>query len=143
MTSASTREPSIAAWKAFTSSAPYSRDFQARGFWLKIWIARQSRSTPRATALAGPPAGETWAPISIGPGRLAAARKRSPLARPRVACLPHAGTVPSLADRGAAHREREDGALQLAARARAGRPARAAHRGHRPRALDARERPDD
>ena len=43
----------------------YSRGFHARGFWLKIWIARQPRSTPRSTAFAGPPAGETWAPISM------------------------------------------------------------------------------
>src|SRR3954471_12314294 len=39
--------------------------FHARGFWLKIWIARAPRSAPRSTALAGPPAGETWAPMSI------------------------------------------------------------------------------
>src|ERR687885_761813 len=29
-------------------------------------MERQPRSSPRATALAGPPAGETWAPISMG-----------------------------------------------------------------------------
>ena len=34
--------------------------------WLKIWIDRQARSSPRFTAFAGPPAGETWAPINIG-----------------------------------------------------------------------------
>src|SRR3954454_68434 len=65
MRSASTSDPAIAAWKSSTSSSAYSRGFQARGFWLKIWIERQPRSTPRSTALAGPPAGETWAPISI------------------------------------------------------------------------------
>ena len=36
-----------------------------RGDWLKIWIARQPLSTPRSTAFARPPAGDTWAPISI------------------------------------------------------------------------------
>src|SRR5688500_8511083 len=65
MSSASTSEPSIAAWKASTSSAEYSRGFHARGFWLKIWIAWQPRSTPRCTAFATPPAGETWPPMSI------------------------------------------------------------------------------
>jgi hypothetical protein len=32
---------------------------------LKIWIAFAPRSMPRAIAFAGPPAGETCAPISI------------------------------------------------------------------------------
>src|SRR6202049_243731 len=36
-----------------------------RGDWLKIWIARQPRSSPRAIALCSPPAGETCAPISM------------------------------------------------------------------------------
>src|SRR5271169_6517771 len=36
-----------------------------RGDWLKIWIARQPRSTPRSTAFGRPPAGETCAPISM------------------------------------------------------------------------------
>ena len=36
-----------------------------RGDWLKIWIARQPRSTPRSIALGRPPAGETCAPISM------------------------------------------------------------------------------
>src|ERR1700682_1264264 len=36
-----------------------------RGDWLKIWIARQLRSTPRSIAFGRPPAGETWAPISM------------------------------------------------------------------------------
>src|SRR6478752_6137834 len=40
------------------------RAFQARGLWLKIWIERQPRSRPRSTAFAGPPAGETCAPIN-------------------------------------------------------------------------------
>ena len=36
-----------------------------RGDWLKIWIASQPRSTPRCDRLARPPAGDTWAPISM------------------------------------------------------------------------------
>src|SRR3712207_9167199 len=64
MTSASTSESAIASRNAAISSSLYSRGFHARGFWLKIWIARAPRSTPRPTALAGPPAGETWAPVS-------------------------------------------------------------------------------
>src|ERR1700684_3167008 len=36
-----------------------------RGDWLKIWIARQPRSTPRSIAFSRPPAGETCAPISM------------------------------------------------------------------------------
>jgi hypothetical protein len=32
---------------------------------LKIWIARQPRSTPRSIARQRPPDGETWAPISM------------------------------------------------------------------------------
>ena len=44
----------------------------ARGLWLKIWIERQPRSSPRSTAFAGPPAGETWAPISMAGRRLMA-----------------------------------------------------------------------
>ena len=59
-------ESFIAAWKASTSSSLYTRERQARGLWLKIWIERQARSSPRFTAFAGPPAGETWAPINIG-----------------------------------------------------------------------------
>ena len=55
----------IAARNAATSSSAYERGFHARGFWLKNWIACAPRSTPRATAFAGPPAGETAAPISI------------------------------------------------------------------------------
>src|SRR5262249_18301825 len=34
---------------------------------LKIWIASQPFSTPRSMALAGPPAGDTWAPMSMCP----------------------------------------------------------------------------
>src|SRR3954453_15440550 len=36
-----------------------------RGDWLKIWIASDSDSTPRAWALISPPEVETWAPNSI------------------------------------------------------------------------------
>src|SRR3954462_4363015 len=64
MSTASTSAPAIASPKAATSSSLYSRGRQARGFWLKIWIARAPFSTPRSTAFAGPPAGETWAPMS-------------------------------------------------------------------------------
>ena len=46
-------------------------------------------------------------------------------------------------DRRPAHRRRAHGALQLADGPRQRRDARAAHRGHRPRALDARERRAD
>ena len=47
---------------------PYTAaPFHWRGLWLKIWIAVQWRSSPRLTAFAGPPAGETCAPISTGP----------------------------------------------------------------------------
>src|SRR6266487_2896661 len=38
-----------------------------RGLWLKTWIASQSSSTPRSTALSSPPAVETCAPISMSP----------------------------------------------------------------------------
>src|SRR5918997_3070143 len=77
MSSASTSEASNASLYAATFSSSYVVGFHWRGLWLKIWIARQPRSTPRATALAGPPAGETWAPISMRPGSLVA-----PLSRP-------------------------------------------------------------
>ena len=80
-----------------------SRGRHARGLWLKNWIASQPRSSPRCTALAGPPAGETWAPMSMA------------------ACasiLRHEGPLRSLADRRAARRRRAHGAVQLAARAR-------------------------
>src|SRR5919204_5094707 len=66
MSSALTRLPSIASWNAVTCASEYTVGFQARGFWLKIWIASQPFSTPRSTALAGPPAGETCAPMSMG-----------------------------------------------------------------------------
>ena len=33
---------------------------------LRIEDTDRERSTPRSTAFAGPPAGETWAPISMG-----------------------------------------------------------------------------
>src|SRR3954470_13174576 len=55
----------IAVWKSAISSSEYSRGRQARGLWLKNWIERQPSATPRSTAFAGPPAGETWAPINI------------------------------------------------------------------------------
>src|SRR3954469_11114186 len=55
----------IAVWKSAISSSEYSRGRHARGLWLKNWIERQPSATPRATAFAGPPAGETWAPINI------------------------------------------------------------------------------
>src|SRR5215203_4124398 len=130
MSIASTSDSESALWNAVTSSAEYSRGRHARGLWLKNWMALQRRSTPRWTAFAGPPAGETCAPISIGTGR------------PRsVACCVHAREVPSVADRGAAHRQREDGTVQLAPGAGSGRADRAADRGHRPPAVDAGERP--
>src|SRR3712207_8039660 len=34
-------------------------------------MASHSRSTPRSTAFARPPAGDTWAPTSMGAGRVA------------------------------------------------------------------------
>ena len=55
----------------------------------------------------------------------------------------HAGALSSIADRRVAHRQREDGTVQLASGPRLGRRARSADRGHRSRALDARERPAD
>src|SRR4051812_50125618 len=55
----------IAVWKSAISSSEYSRGRHARGLWLKNWIERQPSATPRSTAFAGPPAGETWAPINI------------------------------------------------------------------------------
>src|SRR5690348_2261103 len=61
----------MAVLKAAISSSEYSRGRHARGLWLKNWIERQPRATPRSTAFAGPPAGETWAPISIRPAVLA------------------------------------------------------------------------
>src|SRR3954452_15590953 len=69
MSTESTSEAPIASWNAATSSSEYTRGFQARGFWLKIWIEWQPRSTPRCTAFAGPPAGETCAPMSMETGR--------------------------------------------------------------------------
>src|SRR5919202_3606861 len=132
MSRASISESAIAARKSATSSAEYSRGFHARGFWLKIWMDRQARSIPRSTALAGPPAGETWAPISIASGRFAS-----------VASCVHARAVRSFADGRASHRWSADGTVQLAPGPWPRRPVRAAHRGHGPRALDARERRAD
>src|SRR3954465_14138220 len=96
-----------------------------RGDWLKIWMASHSRSTPRWTALARPPAGETWAPISTAGDTRGRARSLRPLAHRR-----------------AARRQRPYRALQLAPRPRKRGRDGAAHRGHRPRALDAGERRD-
>ena len=48
------------------SSAEYRVGRHIRGLWLKIWIASDFDSTPRSTALAKPPAVETWQPISKG-----------------------------------------------------------------------------
>jgi hypothetical protein len=43
---------------------------------LKIWIASHPRSTPRSTARASEPAGDTCAPISIGEGLSCVHRER-------------------------------------------------------------------
>src|SRR5215212_8149483 len=141
MSSASTSESSIASWKAETSSSEYWRGRQARGLWLKIWIALQARSTPRATALAGPPAGETCAPINMNSDQwicVDSGRSSS------VACCVHARALRSFSDRSAPYRWSADGTVQLAPGAGAGRGGvRPADRGHRPRALDARERGAD
>src|SRR3954452_5539725 len=59
----------MAAWNSATSSGEYTRGRHARGLWLKNWIASQPRSVPRSTAFAGPPAGETCAPMSMRSGR--------------------------------------------------------------------------
>src|SRR3954471_15804612 len=59
----------MAAWNSATSSGEYTRGRHARGLWLKNWIASQPRSLPRSTAFAGPPAGETCAPMSMRSGR--------------------------------------------------------------------------
>ena len=56
---------------------------------------------------------------------------------------PDASPLRPLADRRPAHRRRADGTLQLARRAPCRRRAGAADRGHRPRALDRRERRAD
>ena len=53
------------------------------------------------------------------------------------------GSLRAFSNRRAAHRRREDGTVQLAPRPRLGRRVRAAHRGHRPRALHAGERRAD
>src|SRR4051812_17666559 len=133
MSRAETPDSGRFASQSAISSSLYSRGFQARGFWLKIWIASQPFSRPRSSALAGPPAGDTWAPMSTAGEDTLARRVLRPAPRP----------LRPVAHRGAAHRRRPDGALQLAARPRKGWRARPAHRGHRPRALDARERPAD
>src|SRR5919109_4434540 len=61
------RESSKASRNAAKSSSLYRVGRQARGLWLKIWIASASRSTPRSTAWSSPPAVETWIPISMAP----------------------------------------------------------------------------
>src|SRR3954453_20201807 len=65
MRRALTPESGRAASQSAISGSVYSRGFHARGFWLKIWIASQPFSRPRSSALAGPPAGETCAPMSM------------------------------------------------------------------------------
>src|SRR3954447_19472141 len=65
MSRARTPESARAASQSPISSSEYSRGFHARGFWLKIWIDSQPFSRPRSSALAGPRAGETWAPMSM------------------------------------------------------------------------------
>src|SRR5690606_32455833 len=96
----------------------------------------QPFSTPRSTALAGPPAGETCAPISIGWAGDGGTR-----ALPRV--LTDARPVRPLANRGPARRRGPFRSLQLADGPRQRRRLRPAHRGHRPRALHAGERRPD
>ncbi len=49
----------IASRKACTSSSRNTVGRHMRGDWLKIWIARQSRSKPRSIAFGNPPAGDT------------------------------------------------------------------------------------
>src|SRR3954469_6862254 len=65
MSRAETPDSGRFASQSAISSSLYSRGFHARGFWLKIWIASQPFSRARSSALAGPPAGETWAPMSM------------------------------------------------------------------------------
>src|SRR2546425_8172376 len=65
MSTASIGLSAIARRKLSTSDWRYVDGFHMRGDWLKIWIARQPRSTPRSIAFASRPAGETWAPISM------------------------------------------------------------------------------
>src|SRR5438309_7204481 len=94
-----------------------------RGDWLKIWIARAPRSTPRSIAFGSPPAGETWAPISMR--------------------ADYEGSLRTIAHGRAAHRRRAHRPVQLAGGAARARHDGAAHRGHRPRALDGGERRAD
>src|SRR3954465_6550244 len=123
----------MAAWNSATSSGEYTRGRHARGLWLKNWIASQPRSTPRSTAFAGPPAGETCAPMSMG------------IWTPALHAIlcPDARAIRSLADGRPAHRGCADGTVQLAAGPRPRRRVPAAHRGHGPRALDPGERRAD
>ena len=85
------------------------RGFQARGLWLKNWIERQLRSTPRCTAFAVRRRGDVctdqhgiWTPAPHG--------KLCPDARP----------LRTLPDWRPAHRGCADGTVQLAARPRHG-----------------------
>ena len=138
MSSASTSDRAIASLKAATSSSRSRRvGFHWRGLWLKIWIERQPRSSPRSTALAGPAGGGDVGADQHGPGRLAA--RTLPLATLR-GCLAMRVRFPP-SPTGALHIGNARTALYnwLLARG-ARRRARAAHRGHRSRAFDARER---
>ena len=110
---------------------PLARGRHMRGLWLKIWIASQPRSTPRSTPRGRPP----WRR-----GRRLAWSGHTRLHG--IQC-PDEGQVRAVAHGRAAHRRREDGTVQLAPGARPRRRVRAADRGHRPRALDARERGAD
>ena len=94
-----------------------------RGDWLKIWIALQSRSKPRSTALGRPPAGDTCAPISVSGS--------------------YEGSLRTIAHGRLAHRRGAYGPVQLAFGQTSRGDLRPAHRGHRPRALHARERRAD
>src|SRR3954462_10645552 len=88
---------------------------------------------PRCTAFAGPPAGETCAPMSME------------IWTPALHAMlcPDARAIRSLADGRPAHRGCADGTVQLAPRPGSRRRVPAAHRGHRSRALDPRERRAD
>src|SRR2546430_13605447 len=120
MTTASIGLRAIASLNAATSSSEWAVGRHMRGDWLKIWIARQPRSTPRSIAFGSPPASDTCAPISMR--------------------ADYEGSLRAVAHGRAAHRRRSYGAVQLAACAPRAGAARAADRGHRPRGLHPRER---
>src|SRR3954454_25287521 len=88
---------------------------------------------PRCTAFAGPPAGETCAPMSM--------EIWTP-ALPAMLC-PDARAIRSLADGRPAHRGCANGTVQLAPGPRARRCVPPPDRGHGPRAVDAGERRAD